>query len=124
MADYFFQLMLKLDIFHTPFEARFFLHRELKVRFFSNSVLIFRVEARFVLIFRVRQDYFFATYQNKKHFSTYRLGQIIVFSHKQGQIIFSKSLPAPPPLQIMKWSLPKGSLSLVGLPEPRPKLLS
>ena len=40
---------------------------------------------------------FFATYQRKKIFSTYRLGQIIFLGQKQRQIIFLKTLPAPPP---------------------------
>ena len=32
---FFFQLLLKLDFFHAPLEARFFFHKQLKVRFFK-----------------------------------------------------------------------------------------
>ena len=89
--------------FHTPVEARFFFHKELKVRlFFYSHVSSQRYSHYFQGWGKI---IFFATYQSKKIFSTYRLGQIIFFGQKQRQIIFSKTLPAPPP-QIMKWSLP------------------
>ena len=101
----FFHLMFKAGFFfHTPVEARFFFHKELKVRlFFYSHVSSQRYSHYFQGWGKI---IFFATYQSKKIFSTYRLGQIIFWGQKQRQIIFSKTLPAPP--QIMKWSLPKG----------------
>ena len=81
--------------FHTPVEARFFFHKELKVRlFFYSHVSSQRYSHYFQGWGKI---IFFATYQSKKNFSTYRLGQIIFLGQKQRQIIFSKTLPAPPP---------------------------
>ena len=92
----FFHLMFKAGFFfHTPVEARFFFHKELKVRlFFYSHVSSQRYSHYFQGWGKI---IFFATYQSKKIFSTYRLGQIIFFGQKQRQIIFSKTLPAPPP---------------------------
>ena len=102
-ADYFFTWCLKLDFFFThQLKPDFFFHKELKVRlFFYSHVSSQRYSHYFQGWGKI---IFFATYQSKKFFSTYRLGQIIFFRQKQRQIIFSKTLPAPP--QIMKWSLP------------------
>ena len=67
----FFQLMLKLDFFHTLFEARLFFSQTIEGQsFFLNSVFIFRVETRFFSDFQ-RIDarfFFFATHQSKKIF--------------------------------------------------------
>ena len=92
----FFHLMFKAGFFfHTPVEARFFFHKELKVRlFFYSHVSSQRYSHYFQGWGKI---IFFATYQSKKIFSTYRLGQIIFLGQKQRQIIFSKTLPAPPP---------------------------
>ena len=92
----FFHLMFKAGFFfQTPVEARFFFHKELKVRlFFYSHVSSQRYSHYFQGWGKI---IFFATYQSKKFFSTYRLGQTIFFGQKQRQIIFSKTLPAPPP---------------------------
>ena len=95
-ADYFFTWCLKLDFFFThQLKPDFFFTKNWKSDYFfivmfqvKDIHIIFRVEARL---------FFFAAYQSKKIFSTYRLGQIIFFGQKQRQIIFSKTLPAPPP---------------------------
>ena len=99
----FFTWCLKLDFFsHTSWSQIFFSQRIESQIFFYSHVSSQRYSHYFQGWGKIT---FFATYQSKTIFSTYRLGQIIFFGQKQRQIIFSKSLPAPPP-QIMKWSLP------------------
>ena len=94
--------------FHLMFKAGFFFHTPVWSQIFFSQ----RIESQIIFLFFYShvssQRYshyfqgwgkiiFFATYQSKKIFSTYRLGQIIFFGQKQRQIIFSKTLPAPPP---------------------------
>ena len=95
-ADYFISVDVKDGIFfHTPSKARFCFTKNGMSGFFLIVMLgrqLFLPLCRFDRLFS-----FFATYQSKKKFSTYNLGQIIFFSQKQRQIIFSKTLPTPPP---------------------------
>ena len=103
-ADYFFTWCLKLDFFFThQLKPDFFFTKNWKSDYFF--IVMFQVKDIHIIFRSWGKIIFFATYQSKKIFSTYRLGQIIFFGQKQRQIIFSKTLPAPPP-QIMKWSLP------------------
>ena len=92
----FFHLMFKAGFFfHTPVEARFFFHKELKVRlFFYSHVSSQRYSHYFQGWGKI---IFFATYQSKQIFSTYRLGQIIFFWPKAAPDYFFKNSSSPPP---------------------------
>ena len=64
----FFQLMLKTDLFHTPFEDRFFFYKGLKILIFLIVLFIFKVGARVNFSYFqgwVKIFFFFVTYQTQ-----------------------------------------------------------
>ena len=103
-ADYFFTWCLKLDFFFThQLKPDFFFTKNWKSDYFF--IVMFQVKDIHI-IFRVEARLFFLQHiKAKKFFQHTGWAKLFFFGQKQRQIIFSKTLPAPP--QIMKWSLPK-----------------
>ena len=95
-SDYFFQLMLKLDFFLTHhMKPDFFFYKELKVRFKKKKQSCL-VDSSFCPSVHPIDFFFFGNIESKKKiFQHTGCDQIILFSQKQRQIIFSKSLPHP-----------------------------
>ena len=95
-ADYFFQLMLKLDFFHTPFEAKVF-HKEWKVSFLKKIVML----GRQPFLSLCRSDRFFFFFGNiskpKKKFQHTGWAKLIFSAKSSGTLFFQKSSSRPPP---------------------------